>query len=235
MLRRAVRGALALAVALLIPACDLRFIYQGQNPPPSPSPFFQFALQLPIDGDVNVLTNPELSWTAKSGALNYWLQISTTSDFSNVIWDDPTLVITSVFLQPTLTNATTYFWRIYAIMPGGGTVLAGGSPYRFQTEWGGTLPLSFSTMNPPHLSWGSFLVPTFRWWPSYGAHSYTLQVSLDSSMASLVVDLPDIHLNQVLCPVTLAPMTTYYWQVISVGWLGNVTSTPAPLQFETGP
>jgi hypothetical protein len=234
---RIVRGALTLAVALLIPACNYSFFFTGGGPPPPPgNQPFPFALQLPIDGAINVIANPQLSWTSKSGALSYWLQISTTSDFSNVIWDQPDLTITSLFLQPTLTNFTTFYWRIYAVMAGGGTVLAGGSPYRFRTNGGGfSVPPAFFTIYPSNLSTAIFRTPFFVWQGTPGADSYTLQVDVNSNFSAPLVDLPGIHINQALCPVTLAAMTTYFWRVIAVGQAGSTTSSLPYAQFETGP
>ena len=168
MSRRVVQGALLLGLGLLAPACDWHLFYDSSPPPPNPNPGFPFALQIPVDGQVNVLTYPQMAWTAASGAQSYRLQISTVSDFSTIVWDQPDIPNISIFLQPTLTNATTFYWRVYAVMFGGGTLLAGGSPYQFRTEPGFTFPNPFSTWYPQDQTTGHPLRPSFRWYAPRG-------------------------------------------------------------------
>lgn len=242
MRRRIVQGGFLLGLSLLAPACDWHLFFDGvpPDPGPTPDPGFPFALQIPVDGQMNVIVNPtQMAWTTESSAIGYWLQISTVSDFSTLVWDEQNIPNISIFLGPTLTNATTFYWRVYAQMPGGGTVLAGGSPYHFRTEPGFAMPTSFSTWNPPDQTGGLPLRPSFRWNASEGALTYTLLVSTSQSMTPLVVNQPGICINQAECPVTLAANTTYWWEVQAVGTGGTVTSSvggiPGPLSFTTAP
>src|SRR5581483_8796231 len=99
------RGALAVAAALLLPACNLTYTPEQSLPGGVTSP--PFVLTVPVDGNLQVPTNPQFGWNAYPGAVGYQLQVSTAADFSSVVWDDSTLTITSTFLtQVTLTNFT---------------------------------------------------------------------------------------------------------------------------------
>src|SRR4051812_10685019 len=136
------RSASGFVAALLLPACNLTYVPDQSLPGTSSGP--PFALFLPLDGENQAITNPQFGWYASPGALSYQLEVSTAADFSVPIYET-TLLSTSTFLtQVTLTNFTTYHWRVSALQPGGGTSLAGGSPFQFRTQGGGfTTPLPF--------------------------------------------------------------------------------------------
>ena len=93
------RAAALLAVALLIPACN--FTFSGDdpfdNPQASQNPF---TLQIPINGSTGVLTsNTQFAWSALPGAQSYTLQISLTSTFAEILYEQPNILIPSVFVS----------------------------------------------------------------------------------------------------------------------------------------
>ena len=75
--------------------------------------------------------------------------------------------------------------------------------------------------------------PDFAWTGSTNASSYTLQVSAAPDLLNPVVVLPNLHVTQVTCPITLQPNTTYYWQVTAYNWLGWWAAPSS--SFVTGP
>jgi len=234
-MKRWTGGILVPLAALLVPACNLTY-----SPDPSMSGgsgTLPFILVLPIDGEGQAPTNPEFAWNALDGASGYELQISTTSDFSQIIWDDPSLLFTSTFMtQVTLTNFTTYYWRIYGIVPGGGKVLAGGSPSQFETQGGGFLtPTAFATLNPPSLQSNVSVSPMFTWQASQGATSYTLQIDPAGTFSPPLIVQPNIQLNRATLGTPLSSGTTYYWRVLATGQSGNTYSDIPPADFMTAP
>ncbi len=231
----AARAALVVVAALMLPACNLTYVPDQSPPPGNSGP--PFVLFLPLDGELQATTTPQLSWYAHPNALGYQLEISTASDFSEPIWEDSSLTIPSTFLtQVTLTNFTTFYWRVNALLPGGGKVLAGGSPFHFRTQGGGfTTPLPFFTQSPISGLTGVALSPSFFWLGSAGADSYTLQLDTAGTFVAPTISIPGIHVNRHTLATTLAPNTQYSWRVLAIGQLGNRLSNLPVSVFQTAP
>jgi hypothetical protein len=231
----AARAAIAVVAALLLPACNLTYVPDQNLPAGNQGP--PFVLVIPLDGELQATTNPQFAWNAYPGALSYQLEISTASDFSVPIWEDSALTIPSTFLtQVTLTNFTTYYWRVNALLAGGSKVLAGGSPYQFRTQGGGfTIPLPFATQSPISGILGVPLSPLFAWQGSPGADSYTLQLDTAGTFTAPTISVPGIHVNRYTLANPLAPNTQYYWRVLAIGQLGNSLSDVPVAVFQTGP
>src|SRR5579883_1160034 len=215
----------AVLTALLLPACNLTYTPDQTFPPSDsggPSGLF-----LPLDGALNVDTNPEFGWYAVPGATSYELQIATDPGFTAMAWDEPGIFPESTFLtQATLTNFTTYYWRVYATVPGAGSpVLVDGSPFQFRTQGGGfTIPQPFTLQSPPPVASQVDPSTLFTWNPSAGAMSYTLEVDPSGSFSPPPFSQPGISLNQGRLPGPLAKGTVYSWRVVAIGQLGNTVS-----------
>ena len=79
-MRVAVRLALLLGTALLVPACNLTFTGDMPAGPPAPGPS-GFQLELPLDlGGVQLLS-PQFAWSTEPTAQSYRLQLSSASDW----------------------------------------------------------------------------------------------------------------------------------------------------------
>ncbi len=65
----------------------------------------------PAGGAVDVAVAPTLSWNAVPGALQYVVELSTTSDFA-VIAQTAVVSGTTYAVNPGLSGATGYFWRV---------------------------------------------------------------------------------------------------------------------------
>jgi hypothetical protein len=225
------RAALLLAVSAVVPACNFSFTTSEPVGSPAPNPF---TLQFPVDGSTGVLTtNTQFAWGALPGATSYTLQISLTSNFSDIIHDQPNIAITSVFVSIGLTRSSTYYWRVRG-HTGASSQLAGGSPFRF------------TTLPPPFAPPGQFFLqspiggptpanpaPIFLWSISYGASYYVFQLDTSTLFLNPIVDLPTVHFNQLTSPIALAPQTTYYWRVTAVNGFGVTQAGPVVESFFT--
>jgi trimeric autotransporter adhesin len=230
----AARALAVLAVAVLIPACN--FTFSSDDPFGGPAaPQNPFTLQIPVDGSTGVLTtNTQFAWGALPGATSYQLEISLTSDFSQIIYDQPNILVPSVFVSTGLTRSSTYYWRVRGFSMGP-SQLAGGSPYQF------------TTLPPPNLTApGQFFMqsplggptpvappPIFLWTISPAAAYYTFELDTSNLFLNPVVDLPTVHFNQLTCPITLAAGTTYYWRVTAVNVWGVTQANPIAESFFT--
>lgn len=229
------RGAFLLAVALLLPACNLRFSMDdlsGGPPPPNP-----FTLQVPVDNSTGALTvNTQFAWGALPGAQSYQIQISLTSSFAQVLYDEPAILTPSVFVSAGLTHSTVYYWRVYGHKAGAPPELAAGSPSRFTTiPPPFSAPGQFFLQSPIGGPVNTFPAPVFLWSVSTGASSYWFQLDTSSFFTAPIADLPNLHQNQVTCPVALAPSTTYYWKVTAMNVHGQTFSSPLSGSFVTAP
>ncbi len=84
------------------------FFIEGELPQPT--------LLAPGDGTENLMPNDEFSWEGNAAALNYYLQISSTADFSSLIVDNPTLTRTR-YIAGGFEMNTQYWWRVSMTNP----------------------------------------------------------------------------------------------------------------------
>ena len=93
----------------------LLFTTQGDvPPPPPPAPPVAPTLISPANNATNVSrTAAVFSWTASANASNYRLQLSTSSKFTTLAYDNPALTGTTVTLSG-LASRGKYFWRVSA-------------------------------------------------------------------------------------------------------------------------
>lgn len=71
-------------------------------------------LNFPLSGATNLLTSFTIKWRKALHAVKYKLQISTSSDFSNVVIQDTSVTDTSKLLSG-LIGLKKYYWRVLAI------------------------------------------------------------------------------------------------------------------------
>jgi subtilisin-like proprotein convertase family protein len=74
------------------------------------------AITKPVNASTGQTTTPLFTWGAIVNATSYDFQLSTTSNFSNIILTQNNLTTTSAFVPTTtpLSNLTTYYWRVLA-------------------------------------------------------------------------------------------------------------------------
>ena len=83
-----------------------KFTTQGVVPPPP-------TLASPADGAILSFTTVNLQWNTSTGAGSYRLQAATDTAFTDKVFDDSTLTVTSKQAGP-LANFKTYYWRVNA-------------------------------------------------------------------------------------------------------------------------
>ncbi|UEG49598.1 M12 family metallo-peptidase [Ferruginibacter lapsinanis] len=95
----------------------------------------------------------------------------------------------------------------------------------------GISPTTLTT--PADLSIGQLTNTTFNWVASNTAASYTLEVSISNTFASLVQSITGITTNSYTLTTPLAENTIYYWRVYVVNACGTSAASPQFL-FKTG-
>lgn len=90
--------------------------FTTQAPPPA-APATPTLIS-PANGSTDQDISPTLMWNASGGATSYELQVSASSSFSPLAYDNATLTTTSQQVSG-LAYSTTYYWRVNAAGPGG--------------------------------------------------------------------------------------------------------------------
>jgi len=221
-----------LAVAVAIPACNLTIT--TDDPVLNPPPQDPFTLQIPLNNQTGVWpTNTQFAWGAYPGATRYKLELSRTSNFTQIVHTVPDISFTSVFLTVNLTHSTTYYWRVSTVVSGL-TVIATGSGSAFTTivsVFGP--PVGFFLQSPLGTTAGR--VPVFSWGYAQEATSYSLQIDPISTFSNPVVNLTDLRVTRAECPVTLPANQWFYWRVTAFNSAGPTMSSPTYSTFNTGP
>jgi hypothetical protein len=221
-----------LAVALLIPACNLTVTID--DPALNPPPQDPFTLQIPLNNQTGVWpTNTQFAWGAYPGATGYKLELSRTSNFTQIVHTVPDIPSTSVFLTVNLTHSTTYYWRVSTVV-GGLTVTATGSGSAFTTivsVFGP--PVGFFLQSPLGTIAGR--APVFVWGYAQEATSYSLQIDTTSAFSNPVVNLTDLRVTRAECPVILPANQGFFWRVTAFNSAGPTMSSPTYSTFNTGP
>ena len=95
-------------------------------------------LSSPANGATGLGLTPALHWNASTGADSYGLQVSMNPGFSSTVINETNLTGTSYTVTPSLSQDTTYYWRVNATNEGG------------TSGWSSTW--SFTTITPGWLS-----------------------------------------------------------------------------------
>ena len=175
----------------------------------------------PTEGQAGVSLTPTMTWnnasTAATGAVTYRLQIASALAFgsASVLYQKDSISDTSFAVATSLTNNTTYYWRVGVKDAAGHS-----SPYSaidsFTTIIAPPVLSSSSSNSVPNLSVNVSITPTLSWGSVPGANSYELQVSTSSSFVSNVFDQSGPNVTSV--QVTgLLNNTVYYWHVDAIG------------------
>lgn len=201
----------------------------------------------PAAGALDVSVYAQLTWAPAAGVVTYRLQLSTSSTFATTIVDTATLTGTT-FNPGTLTQTTTYYWRLSATNPVGTSAY---SPTRsFTTGLAPTGPPDPpALLAPDQFATGLGLNPTLSWNPSASATSYRVQVSSTLDFATTLSDDSLAGTSRTVGP--LSGSSSYYWRVRASNQLGtgawsevrlfstsavvpDAPSLTAPEQFATG-
>lgn len=97
------------------------------------------SLIAPSNNATGVLRTPIFEWNPVTGAVNYTLQVSSTTDFTNLLVNTTLLTTVYSIIEPPLTYNTTYYWRVNS------------SDSTLTSVWSNVW--SFTTVQPPPVPW----------------------------------------------------------------------------------
>ena len=136
------------------------------GPPIAPTQF------RPSFGEDGVAPLASFVWSMPDGATSFHLQISRDSAFTNTVYNDSTLTLTTWTISQVLEGYKLYYWRVRAKNSAGFGLF---SPrWSFRTNWVGpadwTLPLAFAETGPARdtIYFGIHPSATYRIDPSLG-------------------------------------------------------------------
>jgi hypothetical protein len=167
----------------------------------------------PANGSTISNLTPALSWNQATGASTYALQISTDSTFNSTAVNQTALTGTSFNVPAgTLLQGTTYNWRV-AAKDASANSSAWSGVYTFTTPAAATLSAPALAL-PANGSTVSNVTPTVSWNQTAGASTYALQISIDSTFNSTVVNQTALTGTSYNVPAgILSQGTTYNWRV----------------------
>ena len=180
------------------------------NPPSTPS------LTSPSNGATGVSLTPTFQWTASSGTspITYTLQISTSSNFSPLIFSTSGISTTSYTLPSgNLTNGITYYWRVQATNSCGNsnfsstyyfTTVAACNPPSVTTSAAANITQTSATLNSTINPNGQSTTAWFQ---------YGLTTSYGSETAHESVGTGSISYPKTVSG--LSPGTTYHFRVVA--------------------
>ncbi len=138
-------------------------------------------LLYPDSGATNQQVTVTLRWNASSGATTYHLELATSSTFNSIILDDTTLTDTTRAVS-SLSNKTTYYWRVSSRNSVGESGFSGTRSFATIVA----VPSAPVQASPGDNSGGLPVALSLAWHPSTDAASYTLELSTNSGFVPLV-------------------------------------------------
>ncbi|MFN9301894.1 MAG: hypothetical protein ACK6DA_03890 [Candidatus Kapaibacterium sp.] len=151
--------------------------------------------------------NTPLQWKQSTYAEQYYLQISTTPDFSTFIVNDSSIKALN-YTAKNLEYSRQYYWRVKGLL---GSLSSDWSPVRsFTTQ--AVYPAKLTLSSPPNASVGQTLENLLRW--NKGAEADTFAVQLSMSVDFSVLHAQDSTLTNNVFPIKdLKNSTQYFWRV----------------------
>lgn len=196
-------------------------------------------LNIPLNGSTVASSSATLAWylNGSSAGLTYHLQVSTSGSFGSFFVNDSGLTSFSYNLTG-LTDGNTYYWRVRS-KNAADSVSAWSTTFSFNVNLGGGggVPSPPTHYFPPDDTTNFSYHPTLIWNSVSGAFSYSLQVSTDSTFASVdryYTGLTDTskHIHYPKATEYLELDTEYFWRV-NVTTIGGTSAWSSPWSFTT--
>lgn len=170
----------------------------------------------PSNGAIGVSLIPTFIWYGINNIINYKIQISTSSGFSNII-DSATVLTNQYSIQPgKLSNAVTYYWRVNATNSVGTSLWS--NIWSFSTV---SIPPAPVLISPYNNSIGVSLTPTLYWNVLQGISNYTVQISDNTEFSSLI---DSANLTNCYYQIPFGKLhigNKYYWRVNATNSYGS--------------
>ena len=199
----------------------------GPPPPPPAAP----ALSSPADAATGVTVPATLSWVASSGATSYRVQVSTSSAFTTLAYDQSNRTGTSTSVAG-LAASTVYYWRVNATNAGGTSAWSVTRSFTTANAPPPPPPPAAPTLvSPANAATGVAVPATLSWNASSGATSYRVQVSTSSTFTTFFLDRTGVTTTSTSV-AGLAATTVYYWRV-SASNAGGSSAFSASRSFTT--
>ncbi|MHC4739543.1 MAG: DNRLRE domain-containing protein, partial [Planctomycetota bacterium] len=187
----------------------------------------------PTNSATDISIYADLSWASGSGATSHDVYFGTSSPGTSQGNQTAT-----TFDTGTMSNNTTYYWRIDQVNAGGTTT---GMVWNFTTEAAVPPPGQASNPNPPDSAADVSIDADLSWTAGSDSTSSDVYFGTDSTP-----DSGELQGNQTATtfePGTLENDTTYYWRIDEVNtsgtttgvvWSFTIEAAPAPVTKEFG-
>jgi phage anti-repressor protein len=169
----------------------------------------------PANSATDVDVDANLSWTAGSGATSHDVYFGTDSTPDSGEFQGNQTAVT--FEPGTMSNSTTYYWRIDEVDSGGTTT---GNVWNFTTESGASPPGQATNPSPANSATSVSITADLSWTAGSGATSRDVYFGTSSPGTS--------QGNQTATTFdtgTMSNNTTYYWRIDEVNAAGTTTGT----------
>ncbi len=148
-----------------------------------------------------------MKWQSDNSATSYWMQVSTTQDFSTVLMNLQEMNQME-WLANTLKPMQRYYWRVCAMNNAG--VGLWSDVWSFTAT--ATPPQAPVLIAPVNQSVNIPLNVSLQWNTADGADSYHVQVSTSNTFSTTVIDQSSLQTTSLLVS-NLSNGVTYYWRV----------------------
>lgn len=200
------------------------------------------AIQLtsPANNAAGVSTSPTFTWQASANSQIYHLQISTSNQFTSLVYELNNLTGISHSINTGLNLGTLYFWRVRGINGFGPGAWSEARSFTTLT----LAPPAVELFMPANDSTGTPRRPRFVWVAAQDAISYTLRISTADNFIGLDDYIyTGISSTLLEMPEDLAYNTPYFWRVRaenaggsgpwSETWKFQVMQVPVSLEDDT--
>jgi hypothetical protein len=173
-------------------------------------------LLYPGQNSANIPVQPQLRWMAATSAMRYRVQVSSTPDFTGILFDERNVTATEI-PGPSLQAETEYWWRANAENPVGSSDWS--VPHRFTTAV--APPPAPTLVSPRDATADMPLERTLLWDATPRARHYHVQVSADSLFEQSFV----LNRTELISPTAdvkdLGNFQQYYWRVRASNFGGS--------------
>jgi len=193
-----------------------------------PIPPGQASNPSPANSATDVSVNADLSWNAGSGATSHDVYFGTDSTPDSGEFQGNQTATT--FEPGTMSNSTTYYWRIDEVNAQGTTT---GNIWNFTTESGATPPGQASNPSPADSATAISIDADLSWTAGSGSTSSDVYFGTDSTP-----DAGEFQGNQTATtyePGTMSYSTTYYWRIDEINAQGTTTGNVWSFTTEAAP